>query len=54
MLKIILFNSFSKTKPFFPEYFIRPSLSYPGGNYGNYGGYDIILIKLKESFKKLR
>ena len=31
------------------EFIIRNKYSYPGGSYGNYGGYDIILIKLKKS-----
>ena len=30
------------------DYIIRPSKSYPGGNYGSYGGYDVILLKLKK------
>ena len=31
------------------EFIIRNKFSYPGGMYGEYGGYDVILFKLKES-----
>ena len=34
------------------DYIIRPSKSYPGGNYGSYGGYDVILLKLKKKVVK--
>jgi len=34
------------------DYIIRPSKSYPGGNYGSYGGYDVILLKLKKKANK--
>ena len=34
------------------DYIIRPSKSYPGGNYGSYGGYDVILLKLKKKVFK--
>lgn len=30
------------------EYIIRNKYAYPGGSYGEYGGYDLVLIKLKE------
>jgi len=30
------------------DYIIRPRESYPGGNYGSYGGYDVVLVKLKK------
>ena len=35
------------------DHIIRPRHSYPGGNYGEYGGYDIILIKLKRKVAKI-
>ena len=28
------------------DYIVRPEKSYPGGNYGSYGGYDLVLLKL--------
>ncbi len=43
----------SRTAEYIPiEYIIRNKFSYPGGSYGQYGGYDIILIKLKEPVSK--
>jgi hypothetical protein len=35
------------------EYIIRNKFSYPGGTYGSYGGYDIVLLKLAEPVSKL-
>ena len=29
------------------DYIIRPENSYPGGNYGTYGGFDLVLLKLR-------
>lgn len=49
---ILLINSRRKITPHEVEYFIRPNGAYPGGNYGSYGGYDIILIKLKKPADK--
>jgi len=30
------------------DYIIRNKYSYPGGSYGEYGGYDLVLIRLKD------
>ena len=38
-------------KPMQLDYIVRPKNAYMGGNYGDYGGYDIILLKLKASIK---
>ena len=40
-------EEYQNTKPYAVDFIIRPRNSYPGGNYGKYGGYDVILIKLK-------
>ena len=45
-------DEYDEAEPSPIDYFIRPRESYPGGNYGNYGGFDIILIKLKKSVAK--
>ena len=43
-----------RTNNYLPiEYIIRNKFSYPGGSYGDFGGYDIILIKLKFPVSKI-
>jgi len=36
------------------DYIIRNKYSYPGGSYGEYGGYDLVLIRLKDPGKQQR
>ena len=45
---------FSNTEPYLVDYIIRPNGAYPGGNYGHYGGFDIVLIKLKKEIQGAR
>ena len=53
-LNVFVFVSSFRTATFLPvEYIIRNKFSYPGGSYGTYGGYDIILIKLRNPVSSL-